>query len=165
MEKYIVIGSIFVLLILLAFLISHCIKRVKKTLTRPINEPLFTRQERDFYGVLCQVSAGRAIVFGKVCVADIPNSLQRSAKKKANKVYKKIARQSFDYVLCDPKNLKVIAFIDFDEKNNRPQKNNKARKSIAAVCAITDIRYARFKLQKKYDLYFIEKQLFTQLKP
>jgi hypothetical protein len=159
MEKYIVISSILILLVLLVVLIKHYLKPQKISFTSS-NDTLFTAQERDFYGILCQASAGRAIVLGKVCILDLPASKQ--GQTKLNRAYKKMANKRFDYILCDPKTFAVLAIVDFEESADLSKSQQKENKATATVCAAVDITYLSIRLEARYDVVQVEKRLFSE---
>jgi hypothetical protein len=64
--------ALFLIIIVVLFLLLSKTNKAEKVLTPyELNGPLFTPAERSFYGVLNLACNDKAVVFGKVRIADI----------------------------------------------------------------------------------------------
>ncbi|MCJ8298814.1 MAG: DUF2726 domain-containing protein [Pseudomonadales bacterium] len=122
--------------------------------------PLFTDAERSFYGLLCQVSQGRAIVFGKVSAMDVLKAQDGQLNRKTAAALKRVSQQHFDYVLCKHDDLSVIAVVELDAGAQQSDKSLKQDQLLDAACAATGLKLHRFKVSKVYDVRKIRETLF-----
>lgn len=114
--------------------------------------PLFTPAERSFLGVLDQVVAGRARVFGKVRVGDVLSprkGLQRGASSTARN---KIDRKHFDFVLCDPSDLSVICVIELDDKSHRAKSRQERDDLLLGACEAAGISMIQVPAKAAYTI-------------
>jgi hypothetical protein len=121
---------------------------------------LFTPAERSFYGVLCQATKGRAIVFGKVRVADILKTQSGLTAKVRQIAFNKISGKHFDFVLCHPDDLSIIATVELDDASHNSKKAMKRDEFLEAACKSADLQLHRFKAQKSYNIVDVEACLF-----
>jgi hypothetical protein len=78
---------------------------------------LFSANEKAFYAVLCHACKGRGIVFGKLSAIDVVNAQAVLAADYGLRKYRKIDYQVFDFIVCDPLSLSIIAVINCHELN------------------------------------------------
>ncbi len=121
---------------------------------------LFTPVERSFYGVLCQASQGRAIVFGKVSAADVLKAQNAKLSIKTAIACKRVAQQHFDYVLCRHDDLTVIAVVALEDEAPQCAKGIKQDKLLDAACTAAGLNLYRFKMRNRFNLEKIRKTLF-----
>ncbi|MES9899387.1 MAG: DUF2726 domain-containing protein [Sedimenticola sp.] len=121
---------------------------------------LFTAAERSFFGVLCQAVEGKAVVFGKVRVADvlrIRKGLNPSEKQKA---FNKISAKHFDYVLCNPDDLSIIATVELDDSSHSSKTRIARDEFLESVCNSAEVKLHRFKASKGYSIGEVRDALF-----
>jgi hypothetical protein len=85
--------------------------------------PLFSPAERSFFGVLSQAVNDRAVDFEKVRVADVLSPSKGMSRSNWQKAFNRISAKHFDYVICSPDTLSVLAVIELDaqgRRNRRP---------------------------------------------
>ena len=177
---YVAISLLLVLLIVL---------NLKKKIPQKENpytkvDRLFSPSERSFYAVLCQACDNKAIVFGKTSLSGILDAQQRlfeqqkkAVKSNSTKVittpqkgFKKIAKNNFDYILCDRSNLQVIAVIELDAVTNAAGKisskdralQDKRIRRLEVACDAANLQLYQFNATKKYAVTDLEKAIFNQ---
>ena len=79
------------------------------------NVGLFDVNEKAFYAVLCHACMGRGLVFGKLSAIDIFKAQAALTEENGLRKYRKIDYKVFDFVVCDPVNLSIIALINCHE--------------------------------------------------
>jgi hypothetical protein len=92
---------------------AHCAYK-KMALAKQHNNQsagLFSINEKAFYAVLCHACKGRGVVFGKLSAIDIFNAQTALSADNCLRKYRKIDYQVFDFVVCDPASLAIIAVI------------------------------------------------------
>ncbi|GAB1263032.1 DUF2726 domain-containing protein [Aurantivibrio plasticivorans] len=124
------------------------------------SEPLFSPAERSFFGVLSQAVNDRALVFGKVRVADVlrpPKGLGRSRWQKA---FNRISAKHFDYVICSPDTLSVLAVIELDDKSHSNSKRAERDRFLDSACSSAGLSLYRFKAAKTYNISEVRNVIF-----
>ncbi|MEH6444484.1 MAG: DUF2726 domain-containing protein [Oceanospirillaceae bacterium] len=121
---------------------------------------MFTLAERSFYGVLCQATKGKALVFGKVRVADILKTQSGLCAKVRQIAFNKISGKYFDFVLCHPADLSIIATVGLDDASHNSKKAVRRDEFLAAACKAAGLKLHRFKAQKSYNIVEIQQPLF-----
>ncbi len=79
---------------------------------------LFSAAERSFYGVLNQAADGEAIVFGKVRVGDVLKTKKGLNASERQKAFNRISAKHFDFVLCKPDDLSIMAAVELDDSSH-----------------------------------------------
>ena len=98
--------ALFLIVIVLLFIFLSKNKSSKQTVTPyELCGPVFTPAERSFYGVLKLACEDKAVVFGKVRIADILKPRKGLNRSQWQIAFNKISAKHFDFVLCNPKNL------------------------------------------------------------
>lgn len=124
------------------------------------NEPLFSPAERSFFGVLSQAVEDRAVVFGKVRVADVlrpPKGIGRSSWQKA---FNRISSKHFDYVICAPDTLSVLAVIELDDKSHSKGKRADRDRFLERASSAAGLPLHRFKAAATYNISQVRGVLF-----
>ncbi len=120
---------------------------------------LLSAAERSFYGVLV-AAVPEQLVFTKVRVADVIQPAKGLTRSNWQKAFNRISAKHFDFVLCDPDNLHVVAVIELDDRSHH-QKTSKQRDAlIDAACTSAKIPLIRVKAAKAYNINDIRKQIF-----
>src|SRR5690554_3111749 len=103
-------------------------------------DDLFTPAEKSFLLALEAAVGNKIRIYGKVRVADILTpDLSRQAKTWMT-AFNKISAKHFDYVLCHPKTLKVLATIELDDKSHNKSNRRARDKFLEDACKSADLR-------------------------
>lgn len=111
---------------------------------------LFTRTELTFYRALQAATQGEYLVFGKVRVADVlkPQTDNRGDWQRA---FNKISAKHFDFVLCDPTSLKVLAAVELDDSSHQRGDRVKRDDFLNQAVKSAGLPLIRFPVQTAYD--------------
>lgn len=121
---------------------------------------LFTAAERSFYGVLCKTTEGKAVVFGKVRVADVLKTKKGLNASKRQTAFNQISAKHFDFVLCNPDDLSVIAAVELDDSSHNSKKRIERDKFLESACEAADFKLHRFKASNSYNIGEVRESLF-----
>lgn len=125
--------------------------------------PLFTKAELNFYRYLSQAVDGRALVFGKVRIADVIQPKKSIKGSKRVTALNKIAQKHFDFVLVDPETMNILAAVELNDKTHQ-QKDRAARdKFVRDAMKSCDIPLIEIPAAKSYDLPNLFKLLAPSL--
>ncbi len=152
-----------IVLILLIIGVALFLKKSKSTLRgHPYEQQglLFTAAERSFYGVLCQATKGKAIVFGKVRVGDILKTRKGLNASERQKAFNKISAKHFDFVLCKPDDLSVLAAVELDDSSHNTNKRILRDEFLEGACKSAGLKLHRFKARKSYTIAEVQESLF-----
>jgi hypothetical protein len=156
-----IIATAFMLLVAL----KYAYKRNRHLNKHPYRklETLFSPAERSFLGVLNQVVADNAYVFGKVRVADVLAPVKNSSRKNWQISFNKISRKHFDYILCDKKDLSILCAIELNDKSHN-SKNRKARDEfLTAACESANLPLIQVPAQAAYNIDEIRESLIYHM--
>jgi hypothetical protein len=121
---------------------------------------LFTAAERSFYGVLCQAVEGKAVVFGKVRVGDVLKTRKGLNASERQKAFNQISAKHFDYVLCKPDDLSVLAAVELDDKSHNSKKRRARDEFLKGACEAAGLTLHRFKASNSYKITDVRETLF-----
>ncbi len=155
--EWLILLALFILVVF-AILAKH--RGSTETFSYEKNEPLFSPPERSFFGVLNQAVQGQAVVFGKMRVADVlrpPKGLGRSNWQKA---FNRISSKHFDYVICTPDTLSVLAVIELDDKSNAKGKRAERDHFLECACSNAGLPLYRFKAAATYSINEVRNVLY-----
>lgn len=124
------------------------------------NEPLFSPAERSFFGVLGQAVNDRAVVFGKVRVADVLRPSKGMGRGNWQKAFNRISAKHFDYVICSPDTLSVLAAIELDDKSHSKGKRAERDRFLETACSRAGLPLYRFKATATYNIREVRNVLF-----
>lgn len=144
---------------------KHSYKNKQKINEYPYrkSETLFSPAERSFLGVLNQVVADNAYVFGKVRVADVLEPEKGATPKKRQISFNKISSKHFDYILCDKSDLSILCAIELNDKSHN-SKNRKARdKFLTDACSSANLPLIQVPAQAAYNLDEIREALILHM--
>ena len=159
MELYALVLIVVAALVLLALLI----KLRRQTAASIIDVVPFTKQERFFYGMLCQAVSGRAIVLGKLRIKDVERA-NKPVLKSCKRAYKKIAGRYFDFMIFDPVTAKIIAVISLETIGNQSEKSIREQRDLAELCQSAGVKLLSFQLAKTYDVHHIFSSIYPAQK-
>lgn len=156
------IGSLALLALLLLLLLLHRRRRATTYERLPF---LFTRGEQAFLLALQQAVAGRALIFGKVRVADVLTPRRQLPRQNWWQAFNKIAAKHFDFVLCDRQDLSVLCVIELnDASHDRPER--RARDAfLEAACAEAGLPLLQVRARRSYRRAKLLEQLAPYLGP
>ena len=120
---------------------------------------LFTPTEKEFYEALKEAARGVAIVFGKVRIADVIKPERQADRSKWQKAFNTISAKHFDYVLCEPTSLEIIASIELDDRSHYDTKRMARDKFVENACTKASLPLYRFKSASKYNAREIRTKL------
>lgn len=126
---------------------------------------LFSPAEKLFFDALEQAVGSKLRVFGKVRVADVLEPRVSRRSKSWITAFNKIGAKHFDYVLCHPKTLKVIAVVELDDKSHAKAARVSRDKFLEAACLSAELKLIRFKAKAKYNPLDIQQQIKLELAP
>ncbi len=125
--------------------------------------PLFTPTERTFLAALNQACGVNAIVFGKVRIADVIKPQAGLNQSQWQAAFNQISSKHFDYILCDPINLSVLAVIELDNSRHTQPKNVERDDFINELCASSSLKLHRFTVEYTYNVEEMRKTFFPEL--
>lgn len=123
--------------------------------------PLFTKAELNFYRYLVKAVDGRAVVFGKVRIADVIQPKQSLKGSKRTEVLAKIAQKHFDFVIVHPDTMEVIAAIELNDASHKQKDRAERDKLVREAMKSSNIPLIEVPAGKSYDM----KNLFKLLAP
>lgn len=123
-------------------------------------EPLFSPAERSFFGVLSQAVRDNAVVFGKVRVADVLRPSKGLGRSNWQKAFNRISSKHFDYVICHPDTLSVLAVVELDDKSHSNNKRMERDRFLDSVCLGAGLPLHRFKAAANYSMSDVRDVLF-----
>ena len=153
---------LFLIVIALLFIFQSNKNSLKQKVTAyELSGPLFTPAERSFYGVLKLACEDKAVVFGKVRIADILKPAKGLNRSQWQITFNKISAKHFDFVLCNPNDLSVIAVIELDDKSHSQQKKIKRDLFVESTCKTARLKLHRFKAAASYAVDEVKNELFA----
>lgn len=123
---------------------------------------LFTRTELTFYRALQTATQSQYLVFGKVRVADVlkPQTDNRGDWQRA---FNKISAKHFDFVLCDPANLRVLAAVELDDSSHQRVDRVKRDDFLNQAVKGAGLPLIRFPVQTAYEQEAIQRHIAQTL--
>ncbi len=94
----------------------------RKRLSYVRTQELFSATEREFLGSLQGMVTDRAVVLGKVALADLVEPQPDMREREWRTAFERLSEQRADFVLCDPRDYAVIGVIELDEAGQRGPK-------------------------------------------
>jgi predicted RNA-binding Zn-ribbon protein involved in translation (DUF1610 family) len=154
---------LFLAIIVLVIIFSRIRKSVPLSIEAPYEliGPLFTPAERSFYGVLSIACGDQALVFGKVRVADILKPKKGLDRSLWQTVFNKISAKHFDFVVCHPSDLSVLAVVELDDNSHLQKKRIKRDEFIELACLNAGLKLHRFKASVSYNIDDIKSHIFS----
>lgn len=154
---------IFVVLLIVFLLISRGSTVKEVPVSYSFKGPLFTPAERTFLAALNQACGVNAIVFGKVRVADVLKPQAGLNQNQWQSSFNQISSKHFDYILCDPISLAVMAVVELDDSRHTQPKNVERDTFIDDVCASASLKLHRFSAEYAYDIDEMRNKIFPEV--
>jgi len=122
---------------------------------------LFTPAERSFMGVLKLAVGDKAMVLGKVRVADVLVTKPGLARGLRQQAFNKISAKHFDFVLCNPKDLSILCAIELDDSSHQLRQRQARDLFLKQACTAADLPLIQVPAKAGYVIDEV-KQLLTQ---
>lgn len=126
------------------------------------NSTLFSEAERSFYGVLSEATKDKAIVFGKVRVADILKTKKGINHSSRQSAFNRISSKHFDFVLCHPESIEILAAIELDDSSHNSKKRMERDKFLNKACQAANLELHHFKAKRSYSITEVRDHLFPK---
>lgn len=111
---------------------------------------LFSPGERAFLRVLREVVGERALVFGKVRVADILTPRRGLRGQHWWQAFNRISAKHFDFVLCDPQDLAVLCVLELDDASHQRPERRARDAFLNDACASARLPLLRVPARARY---------------
>jgi len=153
------------LLAVIAFLCFAKNKRASNGFPYIKQGAIFTPVERSFYYVLSQASEGDAVIFGKTCVSDVLRTIKGLNVSDKQKAFNKISARYFDFVLCRPDDLTVVAVVELDGSSHKSKLGKLGKlpdRFLDSACDAAGLTLHRIKAKKSYNVSEVRRALFPR---
>lgn len=120
-------------------------------------EYLFTRGEAEFYRAMLAGVAGRLVVSGKVRMEDVLEV--RGAGKATQSYQNRIRSKHFDFVLCEPGSMRILAAVELDDSSHRRSDRADRDRFVDEACRGAGLVLVRFPAASKYDPSAIAREI------
>jgi len=124
---------------------------------------LFTPAERSFYGVLKQACGDQAEVFGKVRVADVIKPIKGLGRSNWQRAFNRISAKHFDYVICRPDDLRVVAAIELNDRSHKKPSRADRDAFLEKACDSAGLTLHQFDAKRGYQVAEIRSTLFPEI--
>lgn len=157
--------AFFLIIIILLIVLS------KAKTTPPIEAPyeligpLFTPAERSFLGTLNLACDDKAVVFGKVRIADILRPVKGLGRSQWQTAFNKISSKHFDFVVCNANDLSVLSVIELDDSSHNRKVSIKRDELVELACKNASLKLHRFKASATYNVNEIRNTIFETIVP
>jgi hypothetical protein len=128
-------------------------------------DALFTATEQKFLAALDAAVQGHYRVFGQVRVAGILEVKSGNGSGSWQSAFNRIQSKSFDFVLCDPATLAIVAAIELDDSTHARKDRRERDDKLDGFCRSADLPLIHFKTQAKYDIDAIRRELEEAIGP
>lgn len=116
-----------------------------------LGDRLFSPAERSFLGVLDQSVGSDFRVFGKVRVADVIGVEKGKPKSVWQRAFNRINAKHFDFVLCNPTDLKPVCAIELNDKSHAQEARKGRDQFLEDVCRKAGLPLVFFPAQHTYS--------------
>jgi hypothetical protein len=157
--EYIAFFFVFIIIIFLILIKSGVIVIRKEHELYKKRDVLLSPAERSFYGVLCKVIENNAVVFTKVRVCDVLFHADGLSPKERQIAFNKISAKHFDFVLCNPDDLSILAAIELDDSSHNSRNRIDRDIFLDNACKSANLILHRFKARRSYKIADISERL------
>ena len=123
-------------------------------------EVIFSPAERSFFGVLSKVVEKNAVVLGKVRIADVIKPRRGLSRSEWQIAFNKISAKHFDYLICTPDTLSVIAVVELDDRSHARKERIERDQFVVNACLAAGITLHRVKAEASYNLVELRELIF-----
>lgn len=167
--------SIFVLIVLLVFaaILTGLVRRfarrrsVAHVSLLPYRKRghLCSPAERSFLGVLDRAVGNEYRIFAKVRVADVLAVESGGDRASRQRTFNRISAKHFDFVLCAPGDLAIVAAIELDD-GSHDRDARKARDDLVGSAASgAGLTLLRFPAQRAYSIAELREAITLRIAP
>ena len=152
-------------LVLLAIIVV-VVKEKLQALANKLNENqyrkrevLFTQAEQKFLTILDNVIGDKYRVFGMVRVADVIEPVATAKSPGWQSAFNRIQSKHFDFVICDPDELRILAAIELDDSSHARRNRRDRDEFLNQACKSAGLPLIRFSAKANYDAAEIHARL------
>jgi len=127
-----------------------------------LKKSLLTSAEINFYKRLLEAVGGKLAVFAQVRIADV---LEVKKGANWNKLFPKIKAKHFDFVLCHPQTLQILAVIELDDSTHAQRKRQERDRFVNQICGVARLNLIRVTTSSKYDLKELRSKIQNAVAP
>lgn len=120
---------------------------------------LLTKAERNFYGTLSLALGDQFAVMCKVRIADVLGTRKGLSSKERIRAFNKISRKHFDFVLCEPADLSIVAAIELDDRSHRSSGRRERDQFVEGACVAAGLALHRFDVKRAYQVEELRKTI------
>lgn len=119
---------------------------------------LFTPAERLFLNVLHEATKNdNEYILGKVPIGDVITPKNGISGSECHKLFNKISRDNFEFLLCDKKDLSVVCAIELNGCSPNSRKRIERDIFLENGCKSVGIPFIQIEIKPKYDVDEIKK--------
>lgn len=126
---------------------------------------LFTAAERSFLGVLDQAVGDSYRIMGQVRVADVVEVKRLADRSRRQKAQNKIQSKHFDFVLCKPNDLAVVAVIELDDRSHQRADRRKRDRFLERLCETVCLPLIRVPAKRAYSIPEVRELVIGTITP
>ena len=138
--------------------------RLRRRLTRfpyRLQPALFSPAERSFLGALEQALGDELRIFGKVRVADVVKVEGVRDRSTRQRAFNRIQAKHFDFLLCRPDDLSVVAAMELDDRSHGARKRRERDDFLRGVCQAAGLPLLNIPAQRSYSVAELRRQVGT----
>ncbi|PCI51883.1 MAG: hypothetical protein COB45_14075 [Gammaproteobacteria bacterium] len=124
---------------------------------------LLTKAERSFYGVLCEALKNDYDIFSKVRVADVMRPASGINKSQWQKLFNKVSRKHFDFVICDKNSIKVLCAVELDDSSHNSKSRKKRDDFLVLACKSASVPFLQVVCKHSYNVEDLRLKLLTKM--
>ena len=141
------------------------LRKVTRKLPYRRSRALFTPAEQNFLRCLDRICGDHYRVFGKVRMADVVEVTPMRRKRAWWRAFRPISAKHFDYVLCDPQNMKVLVVVELDDRSHEQKHRQDRDRFVEKVCQSSGLPLVRISAARRYDTEAISIQINEAVRP
>ena len=122
-------------------------------------ETLFTSAERAFLYALEQSVGNQYRITGKVRLGDIIHVRKGLSPSQQVSARNRINQKHIDFVLCDPRTLKIVGVIELDDRSHEQPERRKRDEFVDRALAASSVPILHVKVQRSYDVHELRNQI------
>jgi hypothetical protein len=165
LTNYVFAAGIFFFLLLILKLIIFGRKKSISKYPYKRQDALFSPAEKNFLGVLKLAVADKALVFGKVRIADVITTTKIKDRSQWQTAFNKISGKHFDFILCDKDNLDVLCAIELNDSSHNSKKAQVRDNFVIGVCNAADLPLIMYKARGRYTVNDVKSTISELLPP
>lgn len=124
---------------------------------------LFTSAEIEFLKALHIAVDGKALIFGKVRIADVLTPSKGISRRNWQTAFNRIAMKHFDFVICNNEDLSIICAIELDDNSHNRKNRIERDVFVNSACESASFPLIRFKTSHSYQSENLQHKLSSYL--